>query len=74
MSVVATKFCNKSPISMRRKKVLSVVEREYLKLLKPELRQAIKEGDPLRAASFAKEIARLQRKKLQAGGGQANGR
>ena len=49
-------------------KGLSVVEREYLKLLKPELRQAIKEGDPLRAASFAKEIARLQRKKLQAQG------
>lgn len=52
---------------------LTVVEREYLKLLKPELRQAIKEGDPGRAASFAKEIARLQRKKLQTKGGQTNG-
>jgi len=49
---------------------LTVVEQEYLRLLRPELRQAIKEGDPVRAASFAKELARLQRKKLQAIGGQ----
>lgn len=49
---------------------LSVVEREYLKLLKPELQQAIEQGEPERAASFAKEIARLQRKKLQQEEGQ----
>jgi len=53
---------------------LTVVEREYLRLLKPELRQAIKEGDPGRAASFAKEVARLQRKKLQAREGQVDDR
>ena len=49
-----------------KKNRLTVIEREYLKLLRPELRQAVKEGDPTRAASFAKEIARLQRKKSQA--------
>lgn len=48
---------------------LSVVEVEYVKLLKPELQQAIEQGEPKRAAAFAKEIARLQRKKLQAAGG-----
>ena len=48
---------------------LSVVEVEYVKLLKPELQQAIEQGEPERAAAFAKEIARLQRKKLQAAGG-----
>ena len=48
-----------------RHKGLTIVEKEYLKLLKPELRRAIREGDLQRAASFAKEIARLQRKKLQ---------
>ena len=51
-----------------KKKGLSIVEIQYLKLLKPELQQAIKEGEPQRAASFAKEIARLQRKKLQTKG------
>jgi hypothetical protein len=51
-----------------RKYGLTVVEREYLKLLQPELRQAIKEGEPIRAASFAKEIARLQRKRLSTKG------
>jgi hypothetical protein len=50
---------------------LTVVEREYLRMLRPELRLAIKEGDSGRAASFAKEIARLQRKKLRIDGGQA---
>lgn len=41
---------------------LSIVEIEYLKLLEPELRQAIEDGEPNRAASFAKELARLRRK------------
>lgn len=41
---------------------LSLVEREYLRLLKPELHKAIEAGEPERAASFAKEIARLRRK------------
>ena len=42
---------------------LNVVEKEYLKLLKPQLADAIRSGEPDRAASFAKELARLQRKK-----------
>lgn len=52
---------------------LSVVEREYLKALKPELRAAIRDGLPERAATFAKAIARLERKKLRASGRQADG-
>lgn len=43
---------------------LNIVEKEYLKLLKPQLADAIRSGEPDRAASFAKELARLQRKKL----------
>lgn len=42
---------------------LNVVEKEYLKLLKPHLAEAIRSGEPDRAASFAKELAKLQRKK-----------
>ena len=64
--MVAKKFCNNTPISMSTRKRdagLSIVEREYLRLLRPELRRAIKEGEPERAASFAKEIARLERKR-----------
>jgi len=57
-----------------RKTRLSIVEREYLKALKPELRAAIKDGLPERAASFAKAIARLERKKLRCSGGQPDGR
>ncbi|MBN2457320.1 MAG: hypothetical protein JXB29_12425 [Sedimentisphaerales bacterium] len=45
-------------------KGLTIVEQEYLKVVRLELRQAIKEGEPQRAMSFAKEAARLQRKKL----------
>ena len=45
--------------------ILTIVEKEYLKLLKPELADAIRSGEPERAASFAKELARLQRKKLK---------
>jgi len=44
---------------------LSVVEIEYLKLLEPELKAAIENGEPGRAASFAKELARLRRKAKQ---------
>jgi len=44
---------------------LSVVEREYLKLLKPELAQAIQSGDPNRAATFARELAKLRRKSMK---------
>jgi len=43
---------------------LNIVEREYLKALRPELRRAIESGEPERAATFAKAIARLQRKRL----------
>ena len=46
------------------KSVLNIVEREYLKALRPELRRAIESGEPERAATFAKAIARLQRKRL----------
>jgi len=44
---------------------LNIVEREFLKVLKPQLADAIKSGEPDRAASFAREIAKLQRKKQQ---------
>jgi len=44
---------------------LTVVEKEYLKVLMPELRKAISGGEPDRAASFAREAARLQRKKIK---------
>jgi hypothetical protein len=44
---------------------LTVVEKEYLKVLMPELREAIRSGEPDRAASFAREAARLQRKKIR---------
>ncbi len=62
MISVRAHFCNKPPIGMS----LSLVEREYLRLLKPELHKAIEAGEPDRAASFAKEIARLQRKAKRA--------
>jgi hypothetical protein len=45
-----------------------MVETEYLRLLEPELRAAIENGEPDRAASFAKEIARLRRKANRGGG------
>jgi hypothetical protein len=41
---------------------LNLVEVEYVKLLEPELKAAIESGEPNRAASFAKELARLRRK------------
>lgn len=41
---------------------LNLVEIEYVKLLEPELKEAISNGEPDRAASFAKELARLRRK------------
>lgn len=56
---------------------LTMVETEYLRLLKPELEAAIENGEPERAASFAKEIARLRRKANRGGGprpGQAKDR
>ena len=43
---------------------LTCVEKEYEKVIRPELKKAIREGEPDRAASFAKELAKLQRKKL----------
>jgi len=46
------------------------VETEYLRLLQPELEAAIENGEPDRAASFAKEIARLRRKAKRGGGAQ----
>lgn len=58
---------------------LTIVEVEYVKLLEPELKRAIDNGEPDRAATFAKELARLRRKaKSDAGGrrqpGGANGK
>jgi hypothetical protein len=44
---------------------LTIVEKEYLRLLKPQLADAIRNGEPDRAASFARELARLKRKKLK---------
>ena len=44
---------------------LNVVEKEYLKLLRPELANAIRNGEPDRAASFARELAKLQGTKQQ---------
>lgn len=44
---------------------LNIVEKEFLKVLKPQLADAIRSGEPNRAASFAKELARLQRKRHQ---------
>jgi len=44
---------------------LTIVEREYLRLLEPELKAAIDNGEPDRAACFAKAIARLRRKANQ---------
>jgi hypothetical protein len=49
---------------MRQRKGLTIVETEYKKLLRPELRNAINSGDPERAAAFAKELAKLRRKEL----------
>lgn len=45
---------------------LNVVEREYIKLLRPELTAAIRDGEPDRAASFARELAKLVRKRRRA--------
>jgi len=47
-----------------KRKGLSLVEIEYKKLLKPELKVALAEGDADRAAAFAKALARLRRKEL----------
>ena len=47
------------------KSVLDIADREYLKALKPELRRAIESGDVERAATYAKAIARLHRKRLE---------
>lgn len=41
---------------------LSIVDREYLKVVKRELATAIRNGEPERAASFARALARLIRK------------
>ncbi len=41
---------------------LTILDREYLRLLKPELAAAIRDGEPERAASFAKALAKLRRK------------
>ena len=48
--------------NMSTKKTFSEIDRAYLKALRPELQKAIKAGEPDRAASFAKAIARLIRK------------
>jgi hypothetical protein len=45
---------------------LTVVDREYLKLLRPELATAIRNGEPDRAASLARAIAKLRRKTIRA--------
>lgn len=52
-------------MDIQRTSEISAEELEYLKLLKPELQQAIEQGELVRAASFAKELARLRRKELQ---------
>jgi hypothetical protein len=44
------------------KKGLTIVERAYLRSLKPELKKALADGAPERAATFAKVVARLIRK------------
>jgi hypothetical protein len=54
------------PIGMtakNHKSALNIVEREYLRALRPELRRAIQGGEPERAAAFARAIARLERKR-----------
>ncbi len=45
---------------------LKDVEKTYVKALKPELRKAIVSGEPERAASFAKALAKVYRKTQQA--------
>jgi len=49
---------------MRRRKGLSVVDVEYRRALQPELKNAIHNGEPERAAAFAKALAKLRRKEL----------
>lgn len=41
--------------------ILKEVERTYVKALKPELKKAIVDGEPDRAASFAKTLAKIYR-------------
>lgn len=41
---------------------LSIVEREYIRVLKPQLRDALREGNPKRAALLARELAKLRRR------------
>lgn len=48
-----------------KKRGLTVVEREYLKALRLELRKAIQDGEPDRAATFAREVAKLRRKQIK---------
>lgn len=50
---------------MKAKTGLTIVEIEYRKLLRTELKQAINAGEPDRAAAFAKELAKLRRKELK---------
>ena len=45
--------------------VLNCVEQEYVRLLKPQLAEAIMCGKLERAASFAKELAKIHRKSLR---------
>ncbi|MBL7145828.1 MAG: hypothetical protein ISS76_16440 [Phycisphaerae bacterium] len=51
---------------MRRIKGLSIVEVEYRRMLLPELEKAVSSGEPERAATFAKALAKLRRKELMA--------
>jgi len=41
---------------------LGEIEKAYAKALKPELKKAIVSGEPERAASFAKALAKVYRK------------
>jgi len=50
---------------MKAKTGLTIVEIEYRKLLRTELKQAINAGEPDRAAAFSKELAKLRRKELK---------
>ncbi len=41
-----------------------MVEVEYQRMLQPELKKAVSNGEPERAAAFAKALAKLRRKEL----------
>ncbi len=46
-----------------------MVEVEYRRMLQTELKKAVSNGEPERAAAFAKALAMLRRKELAGQGG-----